>query len=352
MRPTGPLHIGHYLGALSNWIKLQDEYECFYFVADWHALSTMYDESESLEDYTLEIVKDWLAVGLDPERSTLFLQSAVLEHAELFVLLSMITPLSWLERVPSYKEVRQQMAHKDLSTIGFLGYPLLQTADIIIYKANYVPVGIDQLPHLELSREVVRRFNHMYPSAVRPSSRQAGSGQDPSTGSGQGEGVFPEPMHLLTEAPKVPGTDGRKMSKSYGNAIYLKDSAEEVWDKLRPMVTDPARVRRTDPGDPEKCPVYELHVFFTSENRRQEVAEGCRTASIGCIDCKKILYEAMEKLLVPLREKRRVFDEKPDLVGEILTEGSARARRECARTMESARKAIQLFRLNAGGSGD
>jgi tryptophanyl-tRNA synthetase len=332
MRPTGPLHIGHYLGALSNWIKLQDEYECFYFVADWHALSTMYDESESLEEYSMEIVKDWLAVGLDPERSTLFLQSAVLEHAELFVLLSMITPLSWLERVPSYKEVRQQMTHKDLSTIGFLGYPLLQTADIIIYRANYVPVGMDQLPHLELSREVVRRFNHMYPSKD----------------SGLEEGVFPEPMHLLTEAPKVPGTDGRKMSKSYGNAIYLGDTAEEVWEKLRPMVTDPARVKRTDPGDPEKCPVYELHVFFTPEDRRLEAAEGCRTAGIGCIDCKKILNEEMDKVLAPLREKRRVFDEKPDLVREILTEGSDRARQECARTMESVRKAVKLYPLNEG----
>ncbi len=332
MRPTGPLHIGHYLGALSNWIKLQDEYECFYFVADWHALSTMYDESESLEDYSMEIVKDWLAVGLDPERSTLFLQSAVLEHAELFVLLSMITPLSWLERVPSYKEVRQQMTHKDLSTIGFLGYPLLQTADIIIYRANYVPVGMDQLPHLELSREVVRRFNHMYPSKD----------------SGLEEGVFPEPMHLLTEAPKVPGTDGRKMSKSYGNAIYLGDTAEEVWEKLRPMVTDPARVKRTDPGDPEKCPVYELHVFFTPEDRRLEAAEGCRTAGIGCVDCKKILNEEMDKVLAPLREKRRVFDEKPDLVREILTEGSDRARQECARTMESVRKAVKLYPLNEG----
>jgi len=332
MRPTGPLHIGHYLGALSNWIKLQDEYECFYFVADWHALSTMYDESESLEDYSMEIVKDWLAVGLDPERSTLFLQSAVLEHAELFVLLSMITPLSWLERVPSYKEVRQQMTHKDLSTIGFLGYPLLQTADIIIYRANYVPVGMDQLPHLELSREVVRRFNHMYPSKD----------------SGLEEGVFPEPMHLLTEAPKVPGTDGRKMSKSYGNAIYLGDTAEEVWEKLRPMVTDPARVKRTDPGEPEKCPVYELHVFFTPEDRRLEAAEGCRTAGIGCVDCKKILNEEMDKVLAPLREKRRVFDEKPDLVREILTEGSDRARQECARTMESVRKAVKLYPLNEG----
>ncbi len=325
MRPTGPLHIGHYLGALSNWIQLQDEYECFYFVADWHALSTMYDESESLEEYSLEIVKDWLSVGLDPERSTLFLQSAILEHAELFVLLSMITPLSWLERVPSYKEVRQQMSHKDLATFGFLGYPLLQTADIIIYRANYVPVGIDQLPHLELSREIVRRFNHMY--------------------AGEGKDVFPEPMHLLTEAPKVPGTDGRKMSKSYGNAIYLKDSAEEVWEKLRPMVTDPARVRRTDPGDPDKCPVYELHIFFTPEERRAEAAEGCRKASIGCIDCKKVLFEELEKTLGPIREKRSLYEDSPGLARQILTEGSERARAESATTMEGVRSVIQLMGL-------
>ena len=325
MRPTGPLHIGHYLGALSNWIQLQDQYECFYFVADWHALSTMYDESESLEEYSLEIVKDWLSVGLDPERSTLFLQSAVLEHAELFVLLSMITPLSWLERVPSYKEVRQQLAHKELATLGFLGYPLLQTADIIIYRANYVPVGIDQLPHLELSREIVRRFNHMYVK--------------------EGSEIFPEPMHLLTEAPKVPGTDGRKMSKSYDNAIFLKDSSEEVWEKLRPMVTDPARVRRTDPGDPEKCPVYELHVFFTPEEKREEAARGCRTASIGCIDCKKILFEELEKTLKPIRDRRSVYEDSPDLARRILTEGSERARKECAGTMESVRSAVQLLGL-------
>ncbi|NOY86952.1 MAG: tryptophan--tRNA ligase [Deltaproteobacteria bacterium] len=329
MRPTGPLHIGHYLGALSNWIDLQNEYECFYFVADWHALSTMYDDPASIEEFTLDIVMDWLSVGLDPERSTLFLQSAILEHAELFVLLSMITPLSWLERVPSYKETRRQLSHKDLSTLGFLGYPLLQTSDIIIYRANFVPVGIDQLPHLELSREIVRRFNNMYAPG--------------------GKEIFPEPLHLLTEAPKVPGTDGRKMSKSYGNAIFLKDAAEVVWDKLRPMVTDPARVRRTDPGDPEKCPVFELHTFFTPENLRDEAAEGCRKASIGCIDCKKILYGEMERILGPLREKRRIYEDKPGLVGEILADGSKKARMECGRTMDAVRKAIQLYPLPAGG---
>ena len=331
MRPTGPLHIGHYLGALSNWIDLQDKYECFYFVADWHALSTMYDDPASLENYTGDIVMDWLSVGLDPERSTLFLQSAILEHAELFVLLSMITPLSWLERVPSYKEVRQQLSHKDLSTFGFLGYPLLQTADIIIYRADFVPVGIDQLPHLELSREIVRRFNNMYGSV--------------------GKEIFPEPMHLLTEAPKVPGTDGRKMSKSYGNAIFLKDTAEEVWEKLRPMVTDPARVRRTDPGDPGKCPVFELHGFFTPEERRNEAAEGCRIASIGCIDCKKILYKEMEKALGPIRERRVVYENKPGLVGEIRAHGKKRAKAECERTMDVVRRAVQLYPLSTGRLG-
>lgn len=324
MRPTGPLHIGHLLGALSNWIELQDQYECFYFVADWHALSTMYDEPESLEEFTIEIVMDWLSVGLDPERSTLFLQSSILEHAELFVLLSMITPLSWLERVPSYKEVRQQMSHKELATIGFLGYPLLQTADIIIYRANFVPVGMDQLPHLELSREVVRRFNSMY-------------------GSGNSGPVFPEPMHLLTEAPKVPGTDGRKMSKSYDNAIYLKDSSDEVWEKLRPMVTDPARVKRTDPGDPDKCPVYDLHKFFTPDERRAEAAHGCRTAGIGCIDCKEILFEEMEKTLTPIRERRDKLEKHPDKVRQILSRGNKKAQAESEKTMKDVRRAVQLY---------
>ena len=326
MRPTGPLHIGHYLGALGNWVRLQEEYECFYFVADWHALSTMYDEPGTLAEYTEEIVKDWLSVGLDPERCTLFLQSAILEHAELLVLLSMITPLSWLERVPSYKEVRQQMSHKDLATYGFLGYPLLQTADIIIYRANYVPVGLDQLPHLELAREIVRRFNFMY------------------TGDEEG-GIFPEPRELLTEAPKVPGTDGRKMSKSYDNAIYLKDSSDTVWEKLRPMVTDPARVRRTDPGDPDKCPVFELHGFFTPDEGRAEVAEGCRTAGIGCIDCKKVLFEALEKVLEPLREKRDELDSKPDCVRQILGDGNNRARAEAKRTMSDVRDSVKLYTI-------
>ncbi len=336
MRPTGPLHIGHYLGALGNWVRLQDEYECFYFVADWHALSTMYDEAETLAEYTEEIVKDWLSVGLDPDRSTFFLQSAILQHAELLVLLSMITPLSWLERVPSYKEVRQQMAHKDLATYGFLGYPLLQTADIIIYRANYVPVGIDQLPHLELAREIVRRFNFMY-SSITPGRDSEQAGQATAAG------VFPEPKELLTEAPKVPGTDGRKMSKSYENAIYLKDPSNTVWEKLRPMVTDPARVRRTDPGDPEKCPVYELHVFFTPDERKKEVAHGCRTAGIGCIDCKKVLYEELEKVLSPLREKRAELDMQPDLVKQILSNGNDRARKEAERTMSDVRDSIKLY---------
>jgi len=325
MRPTGPLHIGHYLGALGNWFRLQEEYECFYFVADWHALSTMYDESATLAEYTEEIIKDWLSVGLDPERSTLFLQSAILEHAELLVLLSMITPLSWLERVPSYKEVRQQMSHKDLATYGFLGYPLLQTADIIIYRANYVPVGIDQLPHLELAREIVRRFNAMY-------------GKEAS------EGVFPEPQELLTEAPKVPGTDGRKMSKSYGNAIFLKDSRETVWEKLRPMVTDPARVKRTDPGDPDKCPVFDLHRFFTPAEGREEVAKGCRTAGIGCIDCKKVLYGNLEGVMAPLQEKRAEYDRHPDLVRDILNDGNKRARGVASATMSEVRDAITLYK--------
>jgi len=259
------------------------------------------------------------------ERSTFFLQSAILEHAELLVLLSMITPLSWLERVPSYKEVRQQMAHKDLATYGFLGYPLLQTADIIIYKANYVPVGVDQLPHLELAREIVRRFNFMY------------SG-------GEEDGVFPEPEELLTEAPKVPGTDGRKMSKSYDNAIFLRDSSEMVWEKLRPMITDPARIRRTDPGDPEKCPVFELHRFFTSEDARSEVAEGCRTAGIGCVDCKKVLFEALERIMEPIREKRAGYEQKPDLVRDILIDGNKRAREVASETMSNVRDAITLYR--------
>ncbi len=329
MRPTGPLHIGHYLGALSNWIELQDKYQCFYFIADWHALSTMYDEPESMAEFTVDIVMDWLSVGLDPERSTMFLQSSILQHAEFFVLLSMITPLSWLERVPSYKETREQLSHKELNTIGFLGYPLLQAADIVIYRADYVPVGIDQLPHLELTREVVRKFNHMYSSVLN-------NKQSP-------ENLLPEPKELLTEAPKVPGTDGRKMSKSYGNAIYLKDTADEVWEKLRPMITDPQRVRRTDKGDPEVCPVFDLHKFFTENKMQDELAEGCRTAGIGCIDCKKVLLEGFERELAPIREKRAVYEEKPGLVREILMTGNKKAIEESEKTMSLVREMVQIY---------
>lgn len=329
MRPTGPLHIGHYLGALSNWIELQDKYQCFYFIADWHALSTMYDEPESMAEFTVDIVMDWLSVGLDPERSTMFLQSSILQHAEFFVLLSMITPLSWLERVPSYKETREQLSHKELNTIGFLGYPLLQAADIVIYRADYVPVGIDQLPHLELTREIVRKFNHMYSSVLK-------NKQSPKN-------LLPEPKELLTEAPKVPGTDGRKMSKSYGNAIYLKDSADEVWEKLRPMITDPQRVRRTDKGDPELCPVFDLHKFFTENNMQDELAEGCRTAGIGCIDCKKVLLEGFERELAPIREKRAVYEGKPGLVREILMTGNKKAIEESEKTMSLVREMVQIY---------
>ncbi len=319
MRPTGALHLGHLLGALGNWVRLQEQYQCFYFVADWHAVSTMYEHTETLAENTEEIVLDWLSTGLDPERSTLFLQSALLEHAELFVLLGMVTPVPWLERVPSYKEMQQQLSDRDLGTVGFLSYPLLQTADIVIYKANFVPVGEDQLPHLELSREIVRRFNNIY-----------------------GREVFPEPAALLTEAPRVPGTDGRKMSKSYGNAIFLKDSSEQAWEKLRPMVTDPARVRRTDPGDPDKCPVFDLHRHFTGPEKRAELAEGCRRAGIGCIDCKKALHLGVEAVLAPIRERRAGIG--AARVREILAQGSERARAEARRTMEEVRDALRLYR--------
>ncbi len=320
MRPTGALHLGHYLGALGNWVRLQDEYECFYFVADWHAVSTMYEHTETLAANTAEIVLDWLAVGLDPRRSTLFLQSAILQHAEIFLLLSMITPIPWLERVPSYKEVRQNLSDHDLSTVGFLSYPLLQTADIVIYKAHFVPVGEDQLPHLELSREIVRRFADIF-----------------------GRAVFPEPAALLTEAPRVPGTDGRKMSKSYGNAIFLKDGPEAVWEKLRPMVTDPARIRRSDPGDPDKCPVWDLHLHFTPVEKRAELAEGCRRAGIGCIECKKAVYQGIEAALAPVRERRAGFS--PGQVREILAAGSDRARATAESTMEEVRDALRLYRI-------
>ena len=313
MRPTGKLHLGNYLGALKNWVKLQKNYECFYFVADWHALTTEYENPKAIKEYTLEVAIDWLAAGIDPEKSTVFVQSWVKEHAELHLLFSMFVPVSWLERNPTYKEIRQELKHKDLATYGFLGYPVLQAADILIYKAHFVPVGIDQLPHLELTREIARRFNYFYGKC------------------------FPEPQPKLTEVPKVPGTDGRKMSKSYGNAIYLADTPEEIWNKIRPMVTDTNRKRKTDPGDPDRCPVFALHLAFTPEEQREEIITSCKSAAFGCIDCKKILYKWMMQELEPVIEARRYWEARRDEVLDILKEGAKKAREVATATMDEVR---------------
>jgi tryptophanyl-tRNA synthetase len=318
MRPTGPLHIGHLTGALDNWVRLMDTYECFFAIVDWHALTTDYADPRDVRENVLEVATDWLAAGLDPARSTLFVQSLVPEHAELHLLLSMIVPVPWLERVPSYKEQRAQLAEKDLSTYGFLGYPLLQSADIMIYKADAVPVGEDQAPHIELTREVVRRFNHFYGP------------------------VFPEPKTLLTEVPRVPGTDGRKMSKSYGNAVFLKDPPEVVRQKIKPMVTDPARKRRTDPGNPEICPVFDLHKAFSPKESQEWAAQGCRTAGIGCLDCKGRLLDHLLTRLEGIHARRPEFAARPDTVWDILQAGSHRAREVARATMEQVRSAMKI----------
>ena len=318
MRPTGKLHLGNFSGALENWKRLQEEYECFYFVADWHAISTEYANTSSLRDFIHQMLVDWLAAGLDPQKCTIFIQSHVPEHAELHILLSMITPLSWLERVPTYKEQRQELKDKDLSTYGFLGYPLLQSADILVYKADYVPVGIDQLPHLELTREIARRFNHLY----KP--------------------VFPEPQPLMTEFPKIPGTDGRKMSKSYNNAIYLSDTREVVWEKLRTMVTDPKRIKRSDPGDPEICPVYGLHRVYSPQDIIKQVDVGCRTAGIGCIECKRWLHNALAEKLEPIWERRSHYINDFSLVKGIAEAGAKRAREAASSVLAEVRAAIGL----------
>ena len=318
LRPTGKVHLGHLVGALQNWARLQDQYECFYFVADWHALTSDYADTTGLTEYVVDNVADWIAAGVDPERSTIFIQSLVPEHAELHLLLSMIVPVPWLERVPTYKEQQEQMAEKDLSTYGFLGYPLLQTADIIIYKADAVPVGEDQAPHIEVAREIVRRFNNLYGI------------------------VFPEPQTLLTEAKRIPGTDGRKMSKSYGNAIYLKDDPETLKQKLRPMVTDPARKRRTDPGDPDECPVFDLHRAFSPVATREWAAAGCRSAGIGCLDCKAKLAEHMLERLAGVHARRPEFARRPDTVWDTLLEGSKKAREVAEATMEDVRGAMKI----------
>jgi tryptophanyl-tRNA synthetase len=318
MRPTGALHLGHLTGALDNWVRLQDAYDCFFAIVDWHALTTDYADPGALGENILEVATDWLAAGLDPQRSALFVQSQVPEHAELHLLLSMIVPVPWLERVPSYKEQQQQLQDRDLSTYGFLGYPLLQTADIIAYKADAVPVGEDQAPHIELAREVVRRFNNLYGP------------------------VFPEPRTLLTETPRMPGTDGRKMSKSYGNAIFLKDPPETVREKLRPMVTDPARRRRSDPGDPEKCPVYDLHEAFSPEATRSWAAAGCRSAGIGCLDCKGRLTDHLLERLAQIHARRPEYAKRPDTVWDALREGTRRARSVARATLEEVRAAMKV----------
>ena len=318
MRPTGPLHIGHLTGALDNWVRLMDTYECFFAIVDWHALTTDYADPKDVRENVLEVATDWLAAGLDPARSTLFVQSLVPEHAELHLLLSMIVPVPWLERVPSYKEQQTQLTEKDLSTYGFLGYPLLQSADIMIYKADAVPVGEDQAPHIELTREVVRRFNHFYGP------------------------VFPQPKTLLTEVPRVPGTDGRKMSKSYGNAVFLKDPPEVVRQKIKPMVTDPARKRRTDPGNPEICPVFDLHKAFSSKESQEWAAQGCRTAGIGCLDCKGRLLDHLLQRLEGIHARRPEFAARPDTVWDILLAGSHRAREVARATMEQVRSAMKI----------
>ena len=318
MRPTGPLHLGHLTGALDNWVPLQDTYDCFYCIVDWHALTTDYADPSRIRENILEVALDWLAAGLDPARSALFVQSEIKEHAELHLLLSMVIPVPWLERVPTYKEQQQNLKDRDLSTYGFLGYPLLQTADIVVYKADAVPVGEDQAPHVELSREVVRRFNNFY-----------------------GE-VFPEPKTLLTPTPRMPGTDGRKMSKSYDNAIFLKDPPEVVRGKLKPMVTDPKRVRRTDPGTPEECPVFDLHKAFSPEATRAWAAAGCRSAGIGCLDCKAKLAEHMLERLAGIQARRPALAARPDTVWDVLLAGSKRAREVAAATMDGVRAAMKI----------
>jgi tryptophanyl-tRNA synthetase len=317
MRPTGKLHLGNYLGALDNWVKLQDDYDCFFFVANWHALTTDAKNSAEAPANTVEMAADWLGAGLDPERSTLFIQSRVPEHAELHLLFSMVTPLGWLERVPTYKEMVEQLG-LEAPSYGLLGYPLLQAADILMYKPQWVPVGVDQVPHIELTREVARRFNHTW----RP--------------------VFPEPQAKLTQIPRVPGTDGRKMSKSYDNAIYLSDPPEVITAKIKPMVTDPARKRRSDPGNPEVCPVFDLHRMFTPESDREAAATGCRTAGIGCLDCKGVLLKHVLPPLEAIRERRQRFAERPREVVEILREGSRRAQQTAQRTMEEVRDVVGL----------
>ncbi len=317
-RPTGLLHLGHLHGALRNWAGLQDDYRCFFFVADWHALTTDYQSPDAISEGTRAMVAEWLSVGLDPARCTIFRQSDIKEHAELHLLLSMLTPVSWLERNPTYKEQMNELKERDLSTYGFLGYPVLQAADIIMYKAHRVPVGVDQAPHVELTREIVRRFNSFYGP------------------------VFPEPEVLLTETQRLPGVDGRKMSKSYGNSVLLSDSPETIDRKLSRMVTDTARARRSDPGEPEKCPAFNLHKIYCTPEEIQEVSEGCRSAGIGCLDCKKVMIKHVVEDLAPFREKKAYYDNRPDDIRDVIAEGNRVAGEQAAATMSEVRSVLTL----------
>ncbi len=391
MRPTGRLHLGHYHGVLKNWVELQHELECFFFVADWHALTTHYEDPTLIPESTREMVIDWLAAGINPGSATLFVQSRVPEHAELHLLLSMITPLGWLERVPSYKDQQERLKEKDLATYGFLGYPLLQSADILIYKAGRVPVGEDQVAHVELTREVARRFNHIYGrepgfeekaeeakkkmgkknaqlfDKLRRAYREQGDQESlgvarallDSQGNitmadrerlfgyleGGGRVILPEPMPLLTKASKMPGLDGQKMSKSYGNTIALRDEPADVEKALRTMPTDPARVRRTDPGEPGKCPVWQLHQVYSGDGVRDWVQQGCRSAGIGCIECKQPVIEAVQAELAPMRERAREYAAQPELVRNVINEGCERARDVARETMEEVRHAMSLVQV-------
>jgi tryptophanyl-tRNA synthetase len=318
MRPTGPLHLGNLHGALANWINMQEQYDCFFFIADWHALTSDYENTGHISDYVRKLLIDWLSAGLSPDKSTLFIQSHVKEHAELFLILSMITPVPWLERNPTYKDQILQMSNKDLSTFGFLGYPVLQAADIIMYKANGVPVGVDQVPHVEITREIARRFNYFY-----------------------GE-VFPEPESILTQTPKILGIDGRKMSKSYDNAIFLSDSPDDISAKVAKMLTDPQRARKNDPGNPDVCNVYEFHKLYSDDKTVERVDRECRTAAIGCVECKKIMAEYLIAFLEPMRQKRNDYESHPELVDDIIADGCEKARRVARQTMSEVRAAAKI----------
>ncbi len=350
MRPTGKLHLGNYMGALYNWVRLQEEYNCYFFIADWHALTTDYADTSNLQENVQEVALDWLAAGLDPERCVLFMQSRVPQHAELHLLLSMITSLGWLERVPTYKEQQENLEGKDLTTYGFLGYPLLQAADILVYQADFVPVGQDQVAHVELTREVARRFNLFYgskPNSVECEVAEAHSDKEKivaMAGKPRTYGaILPEPQVLLTPSPKLPGTDGRKMSKSYGNTILLTDPEAVVRQKLKTMVTDPARVRRSDPGDPDLCPVGDLHKVFSSPETLEKVYAGCRSAGIGCIECKGWAADAIVAELTPLQERRKQYEGRPGLVRDILYQGSELASARAEQTMQQVRAGMHLI---------